>query len=90
MILVIEDDQMINKLLCKVLSDSGYETDSAADGNEGLSKALANEYELIRLDLMLPGRTGAGPRHGPSAARWDETRFRSWYRATGWSVPAAA
>ncbi|MBQ9867372.1 MAG: response regulator transcription factor [Lachnospiraceae bacterium] len=58
MILVIEDDQMINKLLCKVLSDSGYETDSAADGNEGLSKALANEYELILLDLMLPGRTG--------------------------------
>jgi len=60
MILVIEDDQMINKLLCKVLSDSGYETDSAADGNEGLSKALANEYELILLDLMLPGRTGEG------------------------------
>ena len=58
MILVIEDDQMINKLLCKVLSDSGYETDSAADGNEGLSKALVNEYELILLDLMLPGRTG--------------------------------
>jgi DNA-binding response OmpR family regulator len=58
MILVIEDDQMINKLLCKVLSDSGDETDSAADGNEGLSKALANEYELILLDLMLPGRTG--------------------------------
>ena len=58
MILVIEDDQMINKLLCKVLSDSGYETDSAADGNEGLSKAVANEYELILLDLMLPGRTG--------------------------------
>ncbi|MBP5608807.1 MAG: response regulator transcription factor [Lachnospiraceae bacterium] len=58
MILVIEDDQMINKLLCKVLSDSGYETDSAADGNEGLSKASANEYELILLDLMLPGRTG--------------------------------
>lgn len=58
MILVIEDDQMINKLLCKVLSDSGYETDSAADGNEGLSKALANEYELILLDLMLPGKTG--------------------------------
>ncbi len=58
MILVIEDDQMINKLLCKVLSDSGYETDSAADGNEGLSKAIANEYELILLDLMLPGRTG--------------------------------
>lgn len=58
MILVIEDDQMINKLLCKVLSDSEYETDSAADGNEGLSKALANEYELILLDLMLPGRTG--------------------------------
>ena len=40
MIPVSEDDKTINNLLCKVLSDSGYETDSAFDGEEGLYKAL--------------------------------------------------
>ena len=58
MILVIEDDVMINNLLCKVLSDNGFETDSALDGVEGLSKALDKEYEMILLDLMLPKKTG--------------------------------
>ena len=58
MVLIIEDDQMINKLLCKVLSDNGYETDSAFDGEEGLKKALDGDHELIMLDLMLPGKSG--------------------------------
>ena len=58
MILVIEDDQMISNLLCKVLSDNGYETDSALDGETGLSKALDKDYELILLDIMLPKKTG--------------------------------
>ena len=58
MILVIEDDVMINNLLCKVLSDNGFETDSAPDGEEGLFKALEKDYELILLDLMMPKKTG--------------------------------
>ena len=58
MILVIEDDKTINNLLCKVLSDSGYETDSAFDGEEGLYKALNAKCDLILLDLMLPKKTG--------------------------------
>ena len=58
MVLIIEDDKMINKLLCKVLNDSGYETDSAFDGEEGLKKALDSDPELIILDLMLPGKSG--------------------------------
>ena len=58
MILVIEDDVMINNLLCKVLTDNGYEVDNALDGEEGLSKALDKEYEMILLDLMLPKKTG--------------------------------
>ena len=58
MIHVIEDDVMINNLLCKVLTDNGYEVDNALDGEEGLSKALDKEYEMILLDLMLPKKTG--------------------------------
>ncbi|MBO4389600.1 MAG: response regulator transcription factor [Lachnospiraceae bacterium] len=57
-ILVVEDDVMINNLLCKVLSDNGFETDSAQDGAAGLVKALEKDYELILLDLMLPKKTG--------------------------------
>ena len=58
MILVIEDDVMINKLLCKVLSDHGFEADSALDGEDGLSKATEKDYEMILLDLMLPKKNG--------------------------------
>ena len=58
MILVIEDDVMINNLLCKVLSDNGFVTDSALDGETGLSKAMDKDFELILLDLMLPKKNG--------------------------------
>ena len=58
MILVIEDDVMINNLLCKVLSDNGFETDSALDGETGLSRAMDKDFELILLDLMLPKKNG--------------------------------
>ena len=55
---MIEDDVMINNLLCKVLSDNGFETDSALDGEIGLSKAMDKDFELILLDLMLPKKSG--------------------------------
>lgn len=58
MILVIEDDAMINGLICKVLKDHGYETESALEGISGERMALEKDYELILLDLMLPGKTG--------------------------------
>ena len=58
MILVIEDDVMINNLLCKVLSDNGFEVDKALDGEDGLRKAQEKDYELILLDLMLPKKSG--------------------------------
>ncbi len=55
MILVIEDDEMINSLLCKVLRSSGYETESALNG---LELARNGEHEMILLDLMLPFKSG--------------------------------
>ena len=57
-ILVIEDDKMINNLLCKVLSDGGYEVESALDGEEGLKNAMEKDYDMILLDLMLPKKSG--------------------------------
>lgn len=58
MILVIEDDVTINSLLCRVLSQSGYEVDHAETGYDGMEKALKNDYELILMDLMLPLKSG--------------------------------
>lgn len=57
-VLVIEDDKTINNLLCSIIGKCGYETDSAENGLEGLEKALAKNYSIILMDLMLPLKTG--------------------------------
>ncbi len=57
-ILVIEDDQDIAFLVAMHLRDHGSEVDVCHHGEEGLRKALGQSYDLIVLDLMLPGIDG--------------------------------
>lgn len=57
-ILVVEDDQDINKLLCKILEGGGYHCRPAFSGSEAVLWAEQYEYDLVLLDLMLPGLTG--------------------------------
>jgi two-component system response regulator RegX3 len=57
-ILVIEDDPAILQGLQDVLVFNGYSADGAADGGQGLTAALAQEYDLILLDVMLPTLDG--------------------------------
>jgi len=57
-ILIIEDDEAILKFLRRGLAYEGYRVDTAAEGQSGLSLALDNQYDLIVLDLMLPGIDG--------------------------------
>jgi DNA-binding response OmpR family regulator len=57
-ILVVEDEEAIRNGLIDVLVFHGYETDSAATGPEGLKKALTGKFDLILLDIMLPGMDG--------------------------------
>ena len=57
-ILVIEDDIVVNNLLCKVLLDNDFEVDNALDGEDGLKKALEKDFSLVLLDLMLPKKNG--------------------------------
>ncbi len=57
-ILVIEDEQKLVEILKKALKSQYYTVDTALDGQEGLNKALKNNYELIILDLMLPKKDG--------------------------------
>lgn len=55
-ILVVEDDQDINRLLCTILNDAGYFSQSAFSGSEAMLWAEKEGFDLVLLDLMLPGR----------------------------------
>lgn len=57
-ILIVEDEKNMSNLLKLELTHSGYQCDQAFDGEDGLKKALENDYELILLDLMLPRING--------------------------------
>lgn len=57
-ILVIEDEERLGEYLRKGLSESGYVADVANDGIDGLHLALEGSYDLIVLDVMLPGKDG--------------------------------
>ena len=57
-ILVIEDDENINGLLCNILKQNGYEVESTLNGWEGYKLAMQKDYSLILMDLMLPMKSG--------------------------------
>lgn len=57
-ILVVEDDQMLCETVVTVLREEGYAVDEANSGDEGLFKASQAIYDLIILDMMLPGING--------------------------------
>ena len=57
-LLIIEDYKPLQKSLTKGLSEAGFAVDTTGDGKEGLWYAMGNEYDVIILDLMLPGIDG--------------------------------
>jgi len=57
-LLVIEDYPPLQQSLTKGLREAGFAVDSTRDGREGLWYAMGNEYDVIILDLMLPGMDG--------------------------------
>lgn len=57
-ILVVEDEESIRTGLIDVFVYHGYEVDSAATGPDGLKSALTGKFDLILLDIMLPGMDG--------------------------------
>ena len=59
-ILVIEDEEQLCRSIAEGLRMNGYETDTCFDGDDGLELCLTENYDLILLDLNLPGIDGLG------------------------------
>lgn len=57
-LLLIEDEPKIALYTTKALTKAGYEVTAIADGNAGFTAATSNPYDVILLDLGLPGRSG--------------------------------
>ncbi|MGV7930448.1 MAG: response regulator [Spirochaetota bacterium] len=57
-ILLVEDDPKVSAFILKGLKEEGYALDAYADGMDGAHWAVENEYDLIILDVMLPGMNG--------------------------------
>jgi two-component system alkaline phosphatase synthesis response regulator PhoP len=57
-ILLVEDEPGVRLTLTDRLHDEGYVVETAADGDEGVARAAAEPFDLVVLDVMLPGRNG--------------------------------
>lgn len=57
-LLIVEDEKKLCDTVAKSLYQSGYEVDTCYDGNEALDYIFSEDYDLIVLDLNLPGKDG--------------------------------
>src|SRR6185369_14164867 len=57
-ILLVEDEERVSDFICRGLTAEQFAVDTAQDGKIGLEFALSYKYDLIILDLMLPGISG--------------------------------
>ncbi len=57
-ILVAEDEQDLNRLLCRTLERAGYSVDACYDGEQALDFLLGAEYDCLLLDVMMPKKDG--------------------------------
>lgn len=57
-ILVVDDDRRLRELITKFIKDSGYKVESAASAAEARVQLAAQSFDMIVLDIMMPGETG--------------------------------
>ena len=57
-ILVVEDEHLISDAVCKIFADAGWFTDAVYDGDDALYYIKKESYDLVLLDVMLPGTDG--------------------------------
>ena len=58
LILAVEDEQALLQAISGVLTDEGYQVDTADRGDDGLLLAQRGIYDLLVLDIMMPGMDG--------------------------------
>jgi DNA-binding response OmpR family regulator len=56
--LIIEDEDPLRALYAQILESAGYKADQAGDGNTGMEKIKNTQWDLLLLDIMLPGEDG--------------------------------
>jgi two-component system, OmpR family, alkaline phosphatase synthesis response regulator PhoP len=57
-ILLVEDEPGLVLTISDLLASDGHEVETATDGRKGLERALSEEFDLVILDVMLPGKNG--------------------------------
>ena len=57
-ILIVEDEQMLADSIATMLKSRGFEADAVYDGQSGFESAMSGSYDLMVLDVMLPGMDG--------------------------------
>ena len=63
-LLIVEDEEKTSSYVHRGLSELGYIVDVATNGIDGLHCALEMEYDVVILDVMLPGKDGYGVLQG--------------------------
>ena len=74
---MVEDERKVAEFVARGLRDQRFAVDVANDGQTGWDMASACNYDLIILDLMLPGLSGSGSAQAHPAARFASAGFDS-------------
>jgi two-component system response regulator CpxR len=64
-LLLVDDDAELCGLMVDFFSQNGFRVESAYDGRRGLARALERDFDLVLLDVMLPGLDGFEVLHQP-------------------------
>src|SRR4030043_1185517 len=62
-VLIVDDEIRVREILTRKLSDNGYQCLTAPDGNSALKLLKAEPFELVLLDIMMPGKSGSEVLH---------------------------
>ncbi len=57
-VLVIEDEENMRMLIAEELQDEGFTVDTASNAQEGMERLTVNEYDLVTIDVEMPGMSG--------------------------------
>ncbi len=73
-ILVVDDFEANRSITCRLLERRGYTTETARDGSEALAAVTANEYDVVLMDVQMPGVNGIDATR--KIRRWEADNFR--------------